>query len=102
MANDIPIAATEKKAIVIARANWILRRAFERIAPDPPDQGRPLLHLDTCELPDRAAIELLILKLRITVVRIDDEERPLVTHRHVLTVTLECEDDFVLRHVLHR
>src|SRR5512132_1817563 len=49
----------------------------------------PSLDDEAGVLPDRAAVEFLAAQLRVAVVRIDDEQRPLVAHRHVFAIALE-------------
>src|SRR3954470_4356627 len=62
----------------------------------------PSLHLEARNLPDRARVIGLALEFRVAVVRIDDEQRTLVAHRHVFAVALERENAPVLRKVLDR
>src|ERR671913_190065 len=51
---------------------------------------------DLGDLPDGSTVEGLAFQFRPTVERVDDEERPLVAHRHVFAVSLQSQDDIVL------
>src|SRR5689334_19389119 len=53
-------------------------------------------------LPYRTTIESLMLQLGQIVVRIDNEQRSLVAHRHVLAVALQSKKHIVAREILRR
>src|SRR2546423_504171 len=63
---------------------------------------RRLFHDPLCGLPDRTAVVLFALELRVLVVGVDQEQRTFVAPGHVFAVALEREDDIVLREVLDR
>src|SRR3712207_8635674 len=68
----------------------------------PPGGARPLLHDKTRDLPHGAAVIGLALEIGMAVEGVDDEERALVAHRHVLAVALQGEDHLVLLEILKR